>query len=160
MKLIAILVVALVAWVGLRGSLGPSAVIVLGTIAVALLARHGRSMLGPRLDARFLTRVAAVAELTVRFGWELLASNVQQLRVVFGPSHLIAPHWLAFRTELQSPALRATLGALVCLTPGTLTADVEEDGTVWLHVLVAEDDTSVVARLRERLEAPLRRLES
>ncbi|MFW5741397.1 MAG: hypothetical protein ACOC1F_13635 [Myxococcota bacterium] len=41
-----------------------------------------------------------------------------------------------------------------------MTIDIEDDGTVWVHVLVAEDDALVIRRLRDTLECPLKRLES
>ena len=158
MRMVLLFVVALVTWFGLRGSLGPSAVLVLGALTAAVLvARKRRVRSSPR---RALRQVGAAAQVALLFGWELLVSNVQQLRIVFGPARLVQPHWLKFSSKLESPALRALLGTMISLTPGTMTVDLEDDGTFWVHVLVAEDDEAVVRRIHDVLERPMRRLES
>ena len=158
MNLAFTLALAAIVWFGLRGSFGASAALVLGALAMALVLRSPAWALRP--PKRWVRKAVAVVHVLALFCWELLLSNMQQLQVVFGPSRRVQPHWLSFRTELESPALRALLGMLISLTPGTMTVDVEEDGTVWVHVLVAEDDEAVVRRLRTVLERPLRRLES
>ncbi|MCU0690625.1 MAG: Na+/H+ antiporter subunit E [Polyangiaceae bacterium] len=158
MKILLLLVVALVTWFGLRGALGPSAVLVVGALGVAVLAgRKRRDWLSPR---RVMRQAPAAALVALLFGWELLISNLQQLRIVFGPARLVQPHWLKFSSALESPAMRALLGMMISLTPGTMTVDIDEDGTFWVHVLVAEDDDAVVRRIHDVLERPLRRLES
>jgi len=97
------------------------------------------------------------------FVWELVVANVQQLRVVLSPRIDVDPCWVHFDTVLESPALRALLGVMISLTPGTLVCDEFErpDGGVclWLHILDTDDAPAAVARIRERLEAPLRSLE-
>ncbi|MBW2527167.1 MAG: Na+/H+ antiporter subunit E [Deltaproteobacteria bacterium] len=149
----------LLAWVALRGDLGPSAWFVTAAVAVLLLLRP-RSARRPSRWSSLPRKALAALHVTGLFAYELVVSNAQQLRVVFGPSRLCEPHWLHFRTELEHPSLRALLGVLISLTPGTLTCEIDADGTVWVYVLVAEDDAKAIARLRRVLEAPLRRLES
>ena len=97
------------------------------------------------------------------FLWELLVANIQQLRIILSPRLDIQPCWLEFRTELETPAMRALLGVMVVMTPGTVTCDelpVEGGGwSIALHVLDARDPEEVVERIRSRLEAPLHHLE-
>lgn len=159
MILVMLLAVALAAWFGLRGTLGPGTVVVLGALALLVLSRHRTAALGPLPGPRFFSKLAGALHVVLLFGWELVVSNLQQLRVVFGPARLVQPHWLQFRTEIESPLLRALLGMMISLTPGTMTVDIDDDGTVSIHVLVAEDDATVIRRLRDTLECPLRRLE-
>ncbi len=158
MNILFLLVIAFITWYGLRGSLGPSAVLVLGVLGAAVLVSRKRRV--PSSPRRSLRQVGAAIQVALLFGWELLISNLQQLRIVFGPSRLVQPHWLAFSSELESPPLRALLGMMISLTPGTMTVDLDDDGTFGVHVLVAEDDEAVVRRIRDVLERPLRRLES
>ncbi len=160
MTVVLVMAVAVVVWFGVRGVLGPAAVVVAVGAAVLTIQRLGRAAWGPAPGLRLLGKVLAALYVALLFTVELVLSNLQQIRVVFGPARLVQPHWLSFRTELERPSLRALLGMMISLTPGTMTVDLEEDGTVWVHVLVAEDDDAVVARLRRVLEAPLRRLEA
>ena len=60
--------------------------------------------------------------------------------------------------------MRALLGAMLTLTPGTLTYEesAAEDGgwIVSLHVLDLRDEERLVERIRTRFEAPLRAMEN
>lgn len=158
MILIGWMLLAAAVWYGLRGSAGTSMILVVACVGAVVLIRWKREAI--RMPSNFMRKTLAGCQILALFGWELVLSNLQQLRVVLGPSRLVQPHWLSFRTELRSPALRAVFGLLISLTPGSMTVDIDEDGTVWVHVLVAEDDEEVIRRLREVLERPLRRLES
>lgn len=159
MTIIAAVAAIGIIWVALRGQVGPSAGVVMMAATVVLVARRRRTR---RRGAKLgVLRRQALAALHVAglFAYELVVSNIQQLRVVLGSSRRWEPHWLHFETTLQSPALRTLLGVLISLTPGTLTCEIEPDGMVWVHVLVAENDAAAIARLRRVLERPLRRLE-
>ena len=157
MRILVLLIVALVVWYGLRGSLGPSAVLVLGALGAAVLVGRKQSRGVVQLVAT--SRSSRPRGAAVRAG-----SSSSRTCSSFGscsaPARLVQPHWLQFSSELESPALRALLGTMISLTPGTMTVELDDDGTIWVHVLVAEDDNEVIRRIRDVLERPLRRLES
>ena len=92
-----------------------------------------------------------------------MVANVQQLRIVLAPRIDVQPGWIRYRSELETPALRALLGAMISLTPGSLTYEESllPDGSwsIALHVLDMRDEAHVVEQIRRRFEAPLRAME-
>ena len=105
----------------------------------------------------------ASVKVAAIFTWELVLANFGQLRIVLAPRIEVQPRWVHFELALESPALRALLGVMISLTPGTLVCDEapHEDGFhVWIHVLDSDDPEAVINRIRRRLEAPLRALET
>jgi multicomponent Na+:H+ antiporter subunit E len=151
------------AWMGLRGDVGGGAFVtgcVLGALIWRLEAARSRLRFTPMRAIR-LTWLGA--RVLVLFLAELWIANWVQLKIVVAPRIEVRPHWISFYTRLESPPLRALLAVLICLTPGSLTCEeiVESDGRVrlFVHALDTTDPRSVVARIRERLEEPLRALE-
>ncbi len=94
---------------------------------------------------------------------EILIANLEQLRIVFSPTIEVKPRWIRMRTELETAPMRATLGLMIAMTPGSVCCEETEepDGSfsIGIHALNAEDDESLVARIRSKLETPLRRME-
>ena len=96
------------------------------------------------------------------FLWELVVANLEQLRVVLAPRIDVSPGWIRFESELETQAMRAVFGAMVSLTPGSLTYEESSDAercVISLHVLDLRDEARLVARIRSRFEAPLRAME-
>ena len=114
-----------------------------------------------RLAQRLLTglefcRIAAI--LVGRFLVDMVRSSLVQARLVLRSPSRIRPQWVCFQTELRTRTARTVLGAVISMTPGTLTCDLEDD-TLWLHVLSDRQESDVADRIRERFEAPLLELE-
>ena len=86
------------------------------------------------------------------------ASILQQARLVLSWPLEVRPRWIHCPTRLQSPTARTVLGALISLTPGTLTCDLRQS-TLLIHALNAESDRAVTMRIRERFESLLLRME-
>lgn len=114
---------------------------------------HGSSKL-----RRWALRAAIGTRLLGRFATEMLASNLAQARLILSPTLQVQPHRVCFRTRLSDPAARTMLGALVSMTPGTLTCDLEDD-QLEIHVLGLDSDIDVVERIRERFESLLEAME-
>ncbi len=119
-------------------------------------------MTAPRPTSRLrrgLIRTVIGIRLLGRFILEMLVSNLAQARLVLSRPLRVYPHRVHFRTRLQTPAARTLLGALVSMTPGTLTCDLDGD-TLEIHVLGVDSDTDVVEHIRERFESLLETLEA
>jgi len=155
--------IAGVAWMALRADISWLSFAVGAAIGIVAWRIEGATARRPFSLRRAARLAPTLAHLLGLFLWELLVANLQQLRVVLAPRIRVRPHWIRFRTELESPAMRAALGLMIALTPANSTAeeDETEDGgfAIGLHVLDAEDPQPGVDRIRRRLEAPLRRLE-
>lgn len=104
------------------------------------------------------------SRLMLIFLWELLLANLQQLRLVLSPRIEIQPGWIEMPCSLETPAMRALLGTLLTLTPGSLTYEekTDEEGrwTLRMHLLDARSGEQEVHRSRDRFEGPLRRMEN
>lgn len=107
---------------------------------------------------RWTLRTALALQLLGRFSIELVIANLEQARLVLGRPRDVRPRWVRFETRLQSATSRTVLGALISLTPGTLTCDLE-DTTMLIHALDATTDDEAVGRIRDRFESLLERME-
>lgn len=107
---------------------------------------------------RWMTRVVLGVQLLGRFVVELVIANLQQARLVLSWPIRVEPRWVRFETCLQSETARTLLGALISLTPGTLTCDLQEQ-VLWIHALNAKSDEVALTRIRERFETLLVRME-
>ena len=151
------------AWMGLTAEVSWGS-FALGAGGGVLISRlEGARERRPLGLVRGLRLVWLGARLGVVFLWELVVANLEQLRIVLAWRIDVRPGWIRFDSELETPAMRALLGAMISLTPGSLTYEdsAAEDGawSVSLHVLDLRDEEQVVARIRERFEAPLRAME-
>lgn len=109
--------------------------------------------------ARWIAKTLIGARLLMRFSAEMVVSNLTQARLILSPSMDISPHWVRLRTRLQTRSARVFLGALVSMTPGTLTCDLDGE-TLWIHVLGVDSDVDVEKRIRERFESLLEKMET
>ena len=108
---------------------------------------------------RWLKRTILGLQLLGWFFLELLIANLQQARLVLTSPLRVRPRWIQFETRLQSPAARTLLGALISLTPGTLTCDLRHR-TLLIHALNASSDEEAIWRIRQRFESVLLRMET
>lgn len=103
-----------------------------------------------------LWRILALAWLFLK---ELVLSAVRVAVLVLRPDmdrHL-NPAFLAFPLSITSPAQITLLANLVTLTPGTLSADVSEDGRfLHIHALDLTDREAFIRELREGFETKVR----
>lgn len=146
-------------WIGLRGS-ADLATFGVGAVVAAIAAWATRLPFGGGASPARLARGALIlAQVLFHFAVDLWAANVRQLRLVLRPRLELRPRWIQFTTQLEHPATRQLLGVLISLTPGTVTEELRGDEYV-IHVLNAEPDEDPLGLIRDRLEAPLSRLEA
>lgn len=107
---------------------------------------------------RWLRRTVLACQLAGRFLVELLVANGQQARLVLSTPLEVQPRWIQLETQLQSLTSRTVLGALISLTPGTLTCDLKHN-VLLIHALSAASDADAVDRIRQRFESLLLRIE-
>ena len=93
-----------------------------------------------------------------RFVNELLVANVQQARLILSWPLVVKPRWIRYETCLQSLTLRTVLGAMISLTPGTLTCDLR-GSKLLIHALNPTSEEDTTRRIRERFESLLVQME-
>jgi multicomponent Na+:H+ antiporter subunit E len=155
-----------IVWMGLRGDMG------IFTFVVGMLLGFGIWRLF-RFKSRRPFSIARATRLTFLglsvffvFLRELVLANLQQLRIVFAPRIKVSPHWLQYHTELETPAMRAVLGSMIVMTPGTVAykeTEAEEGGwTIAVHALHARDEQAAqktLDRIHDLFESRLRQME-
>jgi multisubunit Na+/H+ antiporter MnhE subunit len=107
---------------------------------------------------RTLRQLRLAGSLLARFFVELLVANVQQARLVLSWPLVVEPRWIEYETRLQSLTLRTALGAMISLTPGTLTCDLQGNKLL-IHALNPSPDEDATERIRERFESLLFQME-
>jgi multisubunit Na+/H+ antiporter MnhE subunit len=150
-------------WMGLVGETAWSS-FAFGVVLGLLLWRFGgaraRRPFGP---IRALHMSWLGLRLGLYFAWELVLANAEQLRIVLAPRIDVRPRWIHFRTELETPAMRALLGVMISLTPGSLTYEesLSQDGSmvIGIHVLNLRDEARLLEQIRRQFEAPLHEME-
>ncbi|MBL9046256.1 MAG: Na+/H+ antiporter subunit E [Tabrizicola sp.] len=92
--------------------------------------------------------------------WDVIIANFQVARIIlFLPRDRIRSAWLTVPLDLTSPEAISLLAGTITMTPGTLTADFSGDGRALLvHALHAPDPASLVATIKSRYEARLKRI--
>ena len=156
-----------IVWMGLNGDIG------VFTFVVGLLLGFGLWRLF-RFKSRRPFSIARASRLTllglsvfVIFLKELLLANLQQLRIVLAPRIRVSPHWLQYRTELETPAMRAVLGSMIVMTPGTVAyEETEAEEGVWtiavhlLHAKDGEEAQKTLDNIHDRFESRLKKMEA
>lgn len=91
--------------------------------------------------------------------WDILISNVQVAWLILGPERRIQPRFVWLPLHIRDPHGIATLAGIITMTPGTLSADLTDDRRFLLvHALNVADEAALIASIRTRYEAPLRRI--
>ncbi len=67
------------------------------------------------------------------FFWYMLVANLDVMYRVIHPGLPIRPGIVKVRTRLRSESARTALANCITLTPGTMTVDITDDGTLYIH---------------------------
>lgn len=122
----------------------------LGVSAVMVFGFRAVRPLHPRLH-----RPASALRLLGRVTADILRSNLNVARIVLGltGSREITSGFVDIPLELRDPHGLATLAAIVTSTPGTVWANLSDDGsTLTLHVLDLIDERAWIDTIKQRYE--------
>lgn len=89
--------------------------------------------------------------------WDILIANVEVAWIVLTkPNADLKPAWIAIPLELVEPEAITILAGTITLTPGTVSADLSNEGhSLLVHVLHTEDPDAVRADIKSRYERRL-----
>ncbi|MGZ8256129.1 MAG: Na+/H+ antiporter subunit E [Burkholderiaceae bacterium] len=108
----------------------------------------------PRLRAWFA--MVGLATTVLR---DIVISNLQVAWLILGPEARMQPRFVWLPLDVRDPHGIATLAGIITMTPGTLSADLTEDRRFLLvHALNVADEAALIAAIKTRYEAPLRRI--
>lgn len=91
--------------------------------------------------------------------WDIVVANVAVARLILGPVRRLRPAFVRLPLDLDDEFALVMLIHSLSLTPGTVSADVSADRRFLLiHVLDVEDQAQLIARIKQRYEAPLKEI--
>lgn len=140
------------AWLTLQQSLD------LGNVLTACVLGWGLprllgGFLGPAAQPRSVARALRLG-LTVL--WDIIVSNITVARLVLNPRSVPHPAWVKVPLTLTQPTAQALLASIITMTPGTVSAIVDEEGgCIWVHALDCDDPAAVATDIDRRYQQPL-----
>jgi multicomponent K+:H+ antiporter subunit E len=147
----ALFVASLMLW----GSLGP-----LQLAGSAVLAAVIPLVLAP-LDAPrvALARPAVAVRLVLLVLWDIVVANVAVARLILGPMGRLRPAFVEVPLDSPHSHVATLLAMIVTMTPGTVSADIDDRRTrLLVHVLDTADAAGLVAAIKTRYERPLKEI--
>lgn len=101
----------------------------------------------------YFTRVIAFVRLILLFLIELIKANIDVARIVLSPKLNHKPGIIAVDTDLETDIEKATLAALITLTPGTVSMDFSADSkTIYVHTIDVDDRDEMVSEIKYSFE--------
>lgn len=92
--------------------------------------------------------------------WDILVANVQVAWIVLTkPNSKLKPAWIVIPLDLLQPEAITILAGTITLTPGTVSADLSDEGhSLLVHVLHTDDPDAVRDEIKERYERRLKEI--
>ncbi len=89
--------------------------------------------------------------------WDIIVANIQVAWIVLTvPNSKLKPAWIVVPLKLKQPEAITVLAGTITLTPGTVSADLSDEGhSLLVHVLHTDDPDAVRDEIKERYEARL-----
>ncbi|ETW14101.1 monovalent cation/H+ antiporter subunit E [Roseivivax marinus] len=111
-------------------------------------------------DAPRGLRLFKLARYVMLVIWDILAANVAVAWLVVTRSNTaMRPKWVVIPLELRRPEAITMLAGTITLTPGTVSADLSDEGHCLLvHALDAESAEEVRDEIKDRYERRLKEI--
>ncbi len=95
--------------------------------------------------------------------WDIVVANLQVVKVVLGRNSALKPGFVLLPLDLTEPLPLTILAGTICLTPGTVSAELLPDASgtpkfLLLHVLDLQDEARLISELKQRYEKPLQEI--
>lgn len=145
----------LVVWLLLNNTLDP-AHLVLGAL-LALVVPWFTERLRPQRPR--IRRPLVIVRLALVVLWDIVLSNIEVARRILGPEAAIRPAFVWVPLAITDPHAIVSLAGIITMTPGTLTAELSDDGRhLLVHAFNVDDEAALVAQIKARYEAPLKEI--
>ena len=92
--------------------------------------------------------------------WDIIVANVQVAWIILTKSNAeLRPAWVVIPLELVQPEAITILAGTITLTPGTVSADLSNEGhSLLVHALHTDDPDGVRDEIKQRYEARLKEI--
>lgn len=104
-----------------------------------------------------IRRPGVILRLILAVAADSMQSNISVIRLLLSPGPPRHPaNFVHVPLQLRDPNALAVLATIVCITPGTVWAELSLDRSMLLlHVLEVEDAQAIAAHVKQRYERPL-----
>ena len=102
-------------------------------------------------------RVGRMVSYSIIVIWDIIIANIEVAWIVLTvPNAKLRPHWIVVPLELKQPEAITVLAGTITLTPGTVSADLSDEGhSLLVHVLHTDDPDGVRDDIKTRYERRL-----
>ncbi len=142
-----------VVWVLLQNDV-TAGMVVFGII-LGILIPWGTSIWWPDTPQGF--RMGKMVSYSVIVIWDIIVANIQVAWIVLTvPNSKLKPEWIVVPLELKQPEAITMLAGTITLTPGTVSADLSDEGhSLLVHVLHTDDPDGARDEIKSRYERRL-----
>jgi multicomponent K+:H+ antiporter subunit E len=104
-------------------------------------------------------RPAVAVHLLALFLYDIIVANLAVARAALSPRMPIRPQFVYVPLDVHQPGAAALLAAMVTLTPGTVSVDLDLDRRLLrVHGLLVDDEVQAVASIKARYEARIKEI--
>ena len=127
-------------------------------IILGILIPWGTSVWWPDTPNRFSLLKMIPYSLMVM--WDIMVANVQVAWIVISvPNSKLKPAWIVIPLDLVEPEAITLLAGTITLTPGTVSADLSDEGhSLLVHVLHTDDPDAERDLIKTRYESRLKEI--
>ena len=147
-----------VCWLWLNNTLEPGHVLLGAVLGVAIPYVTRRFWPEP-LVVRHPLRVVEYAAVVL---YDIVVANLQVTVIILGPMSRLRPAFVRVPLDLRTDFAVTALASTVTLTPGTVSVEIEDDGTgrrrLVVHALRCLDPDDMVRTIKERYERRLKEI--
>lgn len=145
-----------VVWILLQNEV--SAGMVVFGIILGIIIPRGTAIWWPDRPKGF--RLGRMISYSLIVIWDILVANVQVAWIVLTvPNAKLRPAWIVVPLELRHPEAITVLAGTITLTPGTVSADLSDEGhSLLVHVLHTDDPDAVRDEIKSRYERRLKEI--
>lgn len=92
--------------------------------------------------------------------WDIMVANIQVAWIVLTrPNSKLRPAWVIVPLDLRQPEAITVLAGTITLTPGTVSADLSDEGhSLLVHALDTDDPDAVRDEIKHRYERRLKEI--
>jgi len=133
-----------------------SAGMVVFGILLGIIIPWGTSIWWPDRPRGFRLGKMVIYSLIVM--WDIIVANIEVAWIVLTvPNARLKPAWIVVPLELRQPEAITVLAGTITLTPGTVSADLSDQGhSLLVHVLHTDDPDAVRDEIKARYERRLK----
>jgi multicomponent K+:H+ antiporter subunit E len=145
-----------IVWIVLQNDIS-AGMIVFGLI-LGIIIPWGTSVWWPDQPHSF--KLGKMFSYSLIVMWDIMVANVQVAWIVLTRSNAsLRPAWVIVPLDLRQPEAITILAGTITLTPGTVSADLSDEGhSLLVHALDTDDPDAVRDEIKQRYERRLKEI--